>query len=275
MGSTDRRTFQPALYSKAGQCGKEERRSPLALSPNNRVCSQLKSSTMLLHYVCLHQLQHICYCHHVNFPMNTQYQVTHTLKVKDSSSFQSELNILVLLTREICSHKNPTTFVELIMFLENTKNMFDLIYSLNSLILHTAFNAIFRYLTVFNTCFYEIRYQNISSFDCQPTSTVLAAYLFQMLQKNNFKPSFQMLLKRGSSSNLLWFHSGFNLSNPIMVFYSAFNCQSAAHAQACYSNCVLLDSCPGHTGGPYGKQENVSLKFNYLPCAYITLCCFI
>lgn len=56
----------------------------------------------------------------------------------------------------------------------------------------------------------------------------------------------------------------FRLQNPLMVSLNAF-CQSAAHTQAFYSNCMLLDSCPGHTGGPYGKQENVSLKFNYLP----------
>lgn len=58
-------------------------------------------------------------------------------------------------------------------------------------------------------------------------------------------------------------------------FFRPFISQSAAHTQACYSNCLLLDSCPGHTGRPYGKRENVSLKFNYLPRAYITFCCFI
>lgn len=52
-------------------------------------------------------------------------------------------------------------------------------------------------------------------------------------------------------------------------------CQTVAHTQGFYSNCMLLDSCSGHTCGPYGKQENVSLKFNYLCRAFITFSCFI
>ncbi|TKS79412.1 Partitioning defective 3 -like protein [Collichthys lucidus] len=38
------------------QCGKDEHRSRRPLSPNKRASSQLKSSTILRHYVCLHQL---------------------------------------------------------------------------------------------------------------------------------------------------------------------------------------------------------------------------
>lgn len=36
------------VHQKAGQCGKEERRSALPLSLNSRACSLLKSSTLVL-----------------------------------------------------------------------------------------------------------------------------------------------------------------------------------------------------------------------------------
>lgn len=86
----------------------------------------------------------------------------------------------------------------------------------------------------------------------------------------------QVLSALGSTRTPLLSHGGYSLRNPLMMFFfRPFISQSAAHTQACYSNCLLLDSCPGHTGRPYGKRENVSLKFNYLPRAYITFCCFI
>lgn len=90
-----------------------------------------------------------------------------------------------------------------------------------------------------------------------------------------FQTRFLVALTGRSTRNPLWFHNGFSLRNPPMVSFKALFLVSAAHTQTHHSNCLLLDSCPGHTGGPYGKQENVSLKFNYLPHACITFCCFI